>query len=94
MQTKTVEIKKVEIIKTLGHAKNLVSCVILAIEANKSWKDVHQDIAQAVLEVRAATLLLARYHLETCILRKYQGVNMPIVREDIDEIIKTYRYLN
>lgn len=94
MKTKTEDIYKSEIAKRLSTAKSLVEQVVKALESENDWKDIHAKTEMAIMHLRKATKLLAQYHLEICIIEKRRKMNMQIGKEDIEEIIKTYKYLN
>ncbi len=78
----------------LALVKVQIGKIILQIESNHPRKDVHMQIAVAFQRLKTITRLLAKYHLEVCIVEKHQRLNLPIIHENIDEIIKTYRYLS
>jgi len=94
MLAKNGVVQKAEIKKRLGLAQDQVNQVLLAVESDSNWKDIHAQTEMAIMTLRKATKLLARYHLEVCIVGKHRKMNLPITHEDIDEIMKTYRYLN
>jgi DNA-binding FrmR family transcriptional regulator len=94
MLTKTDDVYRVEIIKRLSMAKKHVENVLLEVESDNDWKDIHTQTETAVMQLRKVSKLLAQYHLAICIVGKHRNMNAPIVREDVEEIIKTYRYLN
>lgn len=94
MQTQTEDTHKVEITKRLRLTKSQIERIILAVELESNWKAIHEQTETAIFQLRKATKLLAQYHLETCIVGKHHNMNTPIVQEDIEEIIKTYMYLN
>ncbi len=94
MQSKKGDIYRAEIIKRLGLAKSQVERIIFTVESGSDWKEVHEQTDRAIFQLRKATKLLAQYHLEVCIIGKHRETNIPIEHEDINEIMKTYRYLN
>jgi len=85
---------KKEINNRLKLARNLVGEIIDQMESDYNWKTIHNKTGQAITQLKHVTKLLARYHLEICILKKQRETRTPFVDQDIEEIIKTYRYLN
>ena len=94
MQTKTGTMYKAEIKDKLVSTQNQVEKIITQLNSNCDWKDIHNQVIIAIYELRNATKLLVKYHLEVCVGKKLQRLHFPIVYEDFKEIIKTYRYLN
>ncbi len=94
MSVKKEAIKKTEIKNRLRLAQDLVRQVIIATELNCDWKDIHAIINKANIQLRLATNLLAYNHLDVCVAGKRKKRNTPIAYEDIEQIMKTYRYLN
>ncbi len=94
MQSKMGDIYQAEIRKRLGLAKSQVERIIFTVESGSDWKDIHEQTDKAIFQLRKATKLLAQYHMEVCIIGKHRETNIPIAHEDINEIMKTYRYLN
>ena len=94
MQSKMGDIYQAEIRKRLGLAKSQVERIIFAVESGSDWKDILEQTDKAIFQLRKATKLLAQYHMEVCIIGKHRETNIPIAHEDINEIMKTYRYLN
>ena len=90
----TEEAYKAKITKRLILARNRIEQILLAVESDSNWSEIHTQIEMAVKQLRNTTKLLALYHLEVCVIGKYRKKNIPMVQKNIDEIIKTYRYLN
>lgn len=83
-----------QIIAKFELAKKQITKVITILESDGDWEEMHKRIGMAVRELGQATRLLAIYHLEVCILERHQKLNLPFVNEDVEEITKTYKYLN
>lgn len=94
MQAKTDVAYKAEITKRLDLVKSLVEQIIFAVESENDWKDVHSKTEKAIAHLTMAIKLIAKYHIEICVVEKLQRNNEPILPKDIEEIIKTYRYLS
>lgn len=94
METKIADPYKAEIIGKFQRAKKHVVGVISKLELGCDWQSVHKQINIAIQELRQATTLLVRRHIEVCIIEHKRQLNLPIVHEDIEEIVKTYKYLD
>lgn len=94
MTCKIADPYKAEIIGKFQHAKNNVVGVISKLESDSNWQSVHEQIGIAIHELRQATTLLVRRHIEVCVIENKRRRNLPIVRRDIDEVIRLYKYLD
>ena len=94
MQTAIKKVYKVEIQESLLSAKAQIDQLLLDVEANADWQAFHQHTQTAVTHLGCAIRLLAEQHVTICVLSKYKQVDVDFMPEDIDEIIKTFRYLN
>ena len=94
MQAKSGLTYKTEIMKRLRLAKNIVEQILFAVESENDWKDIHTKTEMAIMQLSGANRLLAQYHLEICVIRKRKKMKATLTQKDINEIIKTYRYLD
>lgn len=90
----TEEAYKEKIIQRLTLAKSQIEQILLSVESDNDWNDINPHIEIAIIQLKNATKLLAQYHLKICTIGKYRKKNIPTTHEDIEEIMKTYRYLN
>lgn len=64
MEAKIADPYKAEIIGKFQQAKKNVIGVISKLEADSNWHSVHKQIGIAIHELRQATTLLVRRHIE------------------------------
>ena len=94
MQIMDRAVYKLEIRNRLRLTQKLVGEIVRLMESDYGWDTIHKKTGLAIVQLESVIKLLARYHLEICILKKHKEVRLPFCQEDIEEIVKTYRYLN
>ena len=94
MQMTDKAVYKMEIKNRLRLTQRLVGEIIHLTESDYGWETVHKKSGLAIAQLESVIKLLARYHLEICILKKHKEARLPFNHEEIEEIVKTYRYLN
>ena len=94
MEAKITDPYKAEIIGKFQQAKKNVVGVISKLESDSNWQAVHKQIGVAIQELRQATTLLVRRHIEVCIVEHKRKHNLPVVHEDIEEVVRLYKYLD
>ena len=92
MNSKKIMKYKDEINTKLMAARDVIEELILLVESNQSWKQIHVQTEYAVSQLKQSTQLLSRYHLEICIPNKIKRERMRITATDVREIIKTFNY--
>ena len=94
MKGKLAESDKEEIISKFERAQKNVTGVISKLEADCSWQSVHKQISTAIYELRQATTLLVRRRIENCVIEHKRKHNLPIVQQEVNEVVSLYRYLD
>lgn len=87
------EIYSSEIKESLNLAKLHIDKLILEVESNADWLILHQHIKVVIMFLRNAIKLLAERHVDICVLNKYKKNRLKLQTNDINEVIKAYRYL-
>lgn len=77
---------KPQIKRNLNLAKEQLDAAILEFELRFNWQNTHKFLVRAIQELEDTKSLIARYHLKNCV--------KTITQENIEEIVKTYKYLN
>ena len=94
MQIMDRAVYKLEIRNRLRLTQKLVGEIVRLMESDYGWDTIHKKTGLAIVQLESVIKLLARYHLEICILKKHKEARLPFNHEEIEEIVKTYRYLN
>lgn len=94
MQTAIKKVYKAEILQSLLSAKAQINQLLSDVETNTSWQVFHQHTQTVVNHSKNVIRLLAEQHITICVLGKYKQTGFNLLPGDIDEIMKTYRYLN
>ena len=94
MQKAIKMVYKAEIQENLLSAKSQIDQLLLDVEVNASWQVFHQHTQKAVDQLNDVVRLLAEQHITICVLSKYKQADAHFLPEDVNEIIKTYRYLD
>lgn len=94
MEARITDLYKAEIIGKFERAKKNVVGVISKLESDCSWQSVHKQIGVAIHELRQATTLLVRRHIEVCVVEHKRKHNLPVIHEDIEEVVRLYKYLD
>ena len=92
MNSKEVMKYKDEINTKLIAARDVIEELILLVESNENWKQIHARTEYAVSQLKQSTQLLARYHLKICIPNKIKHDRIRVADNDVREILKTFNY--
>ena len=94
MQKAIKMVYKAEIQENLLSANDQIEQLLSDVKANVDWQMFYKHTQKAVSHLNDAIRLLAEQHVTICVLSKYRHPDVNFLPEDIDEITKTYRYLN
>ena len=87
-------VRKQEIIIKLKSIRKQIIGIISKYQTNDNWQSLSSDMEVVISKLNLTSRKVRNYHLEVCILKRRKKLLLPYFSRRIDEIVKTYKYLN